>query len=350
MVPTTSQGTASGGVGIIGSGSYLPEGKRTNEDVAAASGITVEWITRRTGVHVRHVAKPEEAASHLAAAAVRSAVAAAGIEADDVGLLVLATSTPDELGPATACRVQALTHLRHAVALDVTAACSGWLFAAKVAYDWLASDAHTSYAVVVGVEAYSKFIDLSNRSTASLFSDGAGATVLGRVPMNQGFAGFRLGSDGTLADHALIPAGGSRRPASVSTLSSGGHTIAMNGAGVRDFIAGIFPKILAEALRQHGVSLAQVDLVVTHQPNPVLLRDVARRAGVSDEQLVVVGETVGNMGAANIPYCLATAVAQGRLHEGDLVLLIAFGGGVTWGTALLRWSGAASIRVGHDGP
>ncbi|MBH0243270.1 ketoacyl-ACP synthase III, partial [Streptomyces cavourensis] len=199
-------------IGVLGLGTHLPAGVRDNEEVARDAGVTAQWIGERTGVLTRHVAGPDEAASDLAAHAVRSAVEAAGIGIADVGLLVCATSTPDELGPSTACRVQALVGAHRAVALDVGAACSGWLFAAKVAYDWLRGSERDGYAVVVGVEAYSKFLDPTDRGTSVLFADGAAATVLGPVAEGHGFADFRLGSDGTQAGLVLIPGGRSELP------------------------------------------------------------------------------------------------------------------------------------------
>ncbi|MFD3515737.1 3-oxoacyl-ACP synthase III family protein [Streptomyces sp. NPDC058657] len=331
--------------GIVGVGSYLPERRRTNEDIAAGAGVHAQWIVERTGVRQRFVAAPDEAASDLAAVALKSAAAAAGIDVERLRLIVVATSTPDELGPSTACRVQALTGASHAVALDVTAACSGWLFAAKVARDWLAQDDLAGYAAVVAVEAYSKFLDPTDRATATLFGDGAAAAILGPVP-EHGFADFVLGSDGHFADHALIPAGGSRRPASTATLNDRGHKITMNGRGVRDFIVDIFPRIVTDALARNHLALTDLAAVITHQPNPLLLQQVARDFGVTDGQLVVVGDRVGNIGAASIPYGLATAAADKRLAHGDRILLVTFGGGVTWGTSLLRWNGAPSIRSG----
>lgn len=200
------------GIGVLGMGTYLPRATRTNAEVARATGVSAEWISERTGVHTRHIAAPHQAASDLAAAAVRSAAAAAGIDPRAIDLLVCATSTPDELGPSTACRIQALVGADRAVALDVGAACSGWLFATKVAHDWLRADSSVRHAAVVGVETYSKFLDPADRGTAVLFADGAAAAVLGAVDPPNGFTDFTLGSDGTLADHVLIPAGGSRAP------------------------------------------------------------------------------------------------------------------------------------------
>lgn len=336
-------------IGVLGMGTYLPHALRTNEDVATAVGVTPDWITERTGVRTRHVAAPDEAASELAAAAVRAAVAAAGIDIDQLDVLIAATSTPDELGPSTACRIQALTGARNAAALDVSAACSGWLFATRVAHDWLAQDPCARYAAVVGVEAYSKFIDPADRGTAVLFADGAAAAVLGPVPGDGGFAGFQLGSDGTGAHHVLIPAGGSRVPASPDTLGGHQHHIQMDGRAVRDFIADIFPRLVNETLARHRLRLDDIDAFITHQPNPVLLRGLGDSIGIPPNRLVIVGDEVGNIGAASAPYALATAAARGLLPLGGRVLIAAFGAGVTWGSALLNWTGAPAIRI-SSGP
>lgn len=332
-------------IGVLGMGTYLPRDRRTNDDVADTAGVSPGWITERTGVHTRHVAAPDEAASDLAASAVRAAAAAAGIDTDHLDVLIAATSTPDELGPSTACRIQALTGARNAVALDVGAACSGWLFATRVAHDWLRADSCARYAAVVGVEAYSKFLDPSDRGTAVLFADGAAASILGPVPDGGGFADFRLGSDGTLAHHVLIPAGGSRVPASAATVNAGKHAIHMDGRAVRDFITEVFPLIVAESLARNRLRLDDIDVFITHQPNPVLLRSLGDRIGIRADRLVIVGDEVGNIGAASAPYALAAAAGRGLLPKGGRVLIAAFGAGVTWGSALLNWTGASSIRI-----
>ncbi|MFK0293458.1 3-oxoacyl-ACP synthase III family protein [Streptomyces sp. NPDC090442] len=332
-------------IGIHGMGTYLPHHTRSNDDIAAAAGVTPEWITQRTGVHTRHVAGPDEAASDLAAAAVRAAVAAAGIDIEQLDVLIVATSTPDELGPSTACRVQALTGARHAVALDVSAACAGWLFAARVAHDWLRGQGGARYAAVVGVEAYSKFLDPTDRGTAVLFADGAAAAVLGPVPDDAGFTDFRLGSDGTGAHHVLIPAGGSRIPASPATLGARQHHVYMDGRAVRDFIVDVFPRLVRESLAGNALQLTDIDAYITHQPNPVLLRDLGERIGIPPGRLVIVGDEVGNIGAASAPYALAGAASRGLLPRGGRILLAVFGAGVTWGSALLTWTGAPVIRI-----
>lgn len=327
-------------IGVLATGTCLPERILTNDEVAAAAGVKPDWIVQRTGVLRRHVAEPEQAASDLAAEAVRKALTAAGLPASALGLLVLATATPDELGPSTACRVQALVGADRAVAFDVAAACSGWLFAARVAHDWLRAGTGERYAAVVGVEVYSRFVDPSDRATAVLFADGAAATILGPVPGGTGFASIRLGSDGTAAGDVLIPAGGSRMPASPQTLAARRHTVHMDGRAVRDFILRIFPEVLGDALDHNGLRLTDIDLLVSHQPNPLLLRRAAVDAGVPEDRVVIVGHEVGNIGAASLPYALASADRDGRLRTGSRVLVTAFGAGLTWGSTVLTWSRA----------
>ncbi|WP_405881545.1 beta-ketoacyl-ACP synthase 3 [Streptomyces sp. NBC_00169] len=325
-------------IGVLATGSCLPERILTNDEVAEAACVDPDWIVQRTGVLRRHIAAPEQAASDLAAEAVRKALTAAGLPASALGLLVLATSTPDELGPSTACRVQALVGADNAVAFDVAAACSGWLFAARVARDWLRSGTGERYAAVVGVEVYSRFVDPADRATAVLFADGAAATILGPVPPGTGFAPIRLGSDGTGAGDVLIPAGGSRLPASPQTVAEGRHKVHMDGRVVRDFILRIFPKVLGDALNRNGLRLADVDLLVSHQPNPLLLRRAAAEAGLPEDRVVIVGHEVGNIGAASLPYALAGADSDGRLRTGSRVLVTAFGAGLTWGSTILTWT------------
>lgn len=335
-------------IGVLGMGTHLPPTVRTNTEVAEGAGVTAQWISERTGVLRRHVAGPHEAASDLAAHAVRSAAEAAGVDVADIGLLICGTSTPDELGPSTACRIQTLVGASGAVALDVSAACSGWLFAAKVAHDWLRGAGEIRYAAVVGVEVYSKFLDPADRGTAVLFADGAAAAVLGPVPASQGFTHFSLGSDGTLADRVLIPAGGSRFPASAATLADRAHCIRMDGRTIGRFITDVFPRLITDALDRGGLGIQDVDCVVAHQPNPVLLRRIGADLGIPTDRLVVVGDEVGNIGAASTPYALARAAARGQLKSGDRVLLAVFGAGMTWGSALLTWSGAHALTAATE--
>lgn len=326
------------GWAIRGTGAYLPARRVRSEDVSRSLGLEPSWIERRTGIRHRHVAAPGQAASDLAAAAAERALREAGVDACDVGLIVLGTSTPDELGPSTACRVQALLGARRAAAFDVAAACTGFVYGLQAAVGWLAAQRGPApHALVIGVEVYSRFLDRGDRPTAALFGDGAAAAVIGAVAPPYGIGPVTLGSDGSRAGDVLIPAGGSRAPASAATVAGLGHTIHMDGAAVRDFIGGIFPRLVAEAAGAAGIKPADLALVVPHQPNPRLVASLAGRAGLDPAQLAIAGQDVGNIGAASLPYALDRALRTRGITAGDLVLLAGFGAGVTWGHVLITW-------------
>ncbi|CNG39783.1 3-oxoacyl-[acyl-carrier-protein] synthase III%2C FabH_1 [Mycobacterium tuberculosis] len=334
------------GWAIRGTGSCLPERCVPSDELSRSLGLDPSWIEDRTGIRRRHLAAPGQAASDLAAAAAARALDAAGLEPGDIGLLVLGTSTPDLIAPSTACRVQALLGARRAAAFDVAAACTGYVFGLQAALGWLAAQRATArpggvrageHALVVGVEVYSRFLNPADRGTVAVFGDGAAATVIGPVPAPYGIGPVTLGSDGSGTDDVLIPAGGSRTPATAETLAGLGHTIHMDGRAVRGFIEHIFPRLVAEATEAAGVKPADLALVVPHQPNPRLVAALAAGAGLDPGQLAIVGHEVGNIGAASIPYALDRAVRAGRLRGGDLVLLAGFGAGVTWGHTLITW-------------
>ncbi|PRY59847.1 3-oxoacyl-ACP synthase III family protein [Glycomyces artemisiae] len=328
--------------GLLGTGAYAPARAAGNAELAAALDIDPQRILDSTGIRERRRADATEAASDLAARAAEAALEQAGCDAADLDLLVVGTSTPDELGPATACRVQALLGARRAVAFDIGAACSGYLFGLKVARDWLAG-AGRGRALVVGAEVYSRFLDPADRATAVLFGDGAGASVVGPVPAGTGIESVRLGADGTRAGSVLIPAGGSRRPADPGTVREGAHRIRMDAPAIRRAFPELFDLAIGEILAAHGLKLDDIDLVVPHQPNPRTLRRYAEHAGIPQDRLAVIGEHLGNIGAASIPAALAAAEADGRLKDGDRVLLAAVGAGLTWGSALITWT-----RPGKD--
>lgn len=331
-------------IGILGMGRYLPTEVRTNEDVAARTpGVNADWVTRRTGVLTRHVAAPHEAASDLATPAVRAALEAAGIGPDQIVLLIVATTTPDEPSPATACRVQAAIGAQQAVPFDVNGACAGWLYAAKIAHHWLRHDTRAGYAVVVGVEVFSRFLDPADRATSVIFGDGAAAAVLGPVPEGTGFTDIRLGNDSDLAEAVIMPGGGSRHPASTSTVERRDHTIRMDGRAVTRFFRRTFPDLLEMLLKENGLTIDDVDAFAGHQANPVLLRSVAAEHGITADRLVIVGDRVGNIGSGCTPFAIAEASAKGMLRPGSRVVAIAFGAGMTWGSALLTWSCDANV-------
>ncbi|MDN3243087.1 3-oxoacyl-ACP synthase III family protein [Glycomyces tritici] len=318
--------------GIIGSGAYAPATVIDNEAAAAALTVAPQWILDATGIRERRRAASGEAASDLAAHAARAALRRTGLGIADIGLIVVGTSTPDELGPSTACRVQALLGARGAVALDVGAACAGYLFGLSLARDWLAARPGAGYALVIGVEVYSRFLDPRDRSTAVIFGDGAGASIVGPVADGEGIRSVRLGSDGTRADAVLIPAGGSRRP-----FEPAAQRITMDAKAIRKAFPELFDMMLAETLAEHRIGVDGIDLLVPHQPNPRTLRMFAEDAGIPLEKVVVIGDRLGNIGAGSIPTALAEAAADGRLKPGQRVLLMAIGAGLTWGSILIHW-------------
>ncbi|WP_019633272.1 3-oxoacyl-ACP synthase III family protein [Actinomadura atramentaria] len=323
---------------VHGTGAYLPDRRVTSAELARDLGLDPAWIAERTGIRARHTAAPGQAASDLAARAARAALDDAGLDVADIGLIVVGTSTPDELGPSTACRVQALLGARGAAAFDVAAACTGFVYGLQAAVGWLATQRGAPpRALVVGVEVYSRFLDPRDRATAVLFGDGAAAAVLGPADPPHGIVSLVLGSDGTRADDVLIPAGGSRAPASARTLDARGHTIHMDGRAVRDFITGTFPRLVTAAITGAGIAPGELDLVVPHQPNPRLTATLGPAAGLDPDRIAIVGHDVGNIGAASLPYALHRALTARAVPAGGLVLLAGFGAGLTWGHALLRW-------------
>ncbi|MFB4320523.1 3-oxoacyl-ACP synthase III family protein [Actinomadura sp. 21ATH] len=332
-VPADHRGWA-----IRATGSYLPGPPIPSRALSCELGLDPGWIERRTGIRSRHAAAPGQAASDLAAEAARRALDAAGLGPRDIGLIVLGTSTPDELGPATACRVQALLGASRAAAFDIAAACTGFVYGLQAAVGWLATRrGPTPHALVIGVEVYSRFLDPGDRATRALFGDGAAAAVIGPAPAPYGIGPLTLGSDGTRAGDVLIPAGGSRRPTAPGTLADRGHTIRMDGRAVRDFITEIFPRLVGEAAEEAGVKPADLDLVVPHQPNPRLVASLAAEAGLEPAQLVIAGHDAGNIGAASLPYALDRAVRTRGIATGELVLLAGFGAGLTWAHTVVTW-------------
>lgn len=331
-------------IGVLGMGTYIPPNEITNERVAQTTGVTEEWIIRATGIRARYAAAEDEAASDLGLQALRLALAAADVDPEQLDLIIMATSTPDELGPATACRVQHKIKAHAAVAFDINAACSGWLFGASTVQGWFATHPRARYAAVITVDTYTKFLDMSDRSTAVLFSDGAVATILGKVTSG-GIHDIFLGSDGATADSIMIPAGGSRMPVvpgNTGTLQQ----IHMDGRAIRDFAYKVVPHTVKGVLSRNSMAMEDIDLVVAHQPNPVLLTRLAERSGIPQDKLVITGDEVGNIGCACTPYALSSAASRGMIEEGSRVLVVAFGAGMTWGGALMTWNGAPAVRMG----
>ncbi|MEW2086929.1 beta-ketoacyl-ACP synthase 3 [Streptomyces sp. NPDC005283] len=331
---------AVGGIGILGTGSYLPEQVMSNEVVGARAGVSAEWIERKTGIVERRYAAGHEAASDLAVEAAVRALDDSGTDAADLAWIVVATSTPDHPQPATAAFVQHRLGAYGAAAFDVNAVCSGFIAALHTGAGLLAvpgSDGGRRRALIIGSEVYSRIIDPADRRTAPLFGDGAGAVVLGSVTEGRGLVGTAMRTDGHL--HALIgvTAGGSRKPASAKTVDRGDHFFRMQGREVRDFVVRELPDVVAGTLAAFGVPADEVDHFVPHQANGEMLRGVLGGLGLTSARTHLPVDRHGNTGAASIPLALDHACRQGAVTDDETVLLAGFGGGMTTGAVLLRW-------------
>jgi 3-oxoacyl-[acyl-carrier-protein] synthase III len=329
--PTTAEGTVA--AGLSGVGVALPETVVTNADWERVLDTTDEWITSRTGIRERRRAAPDETTSDLAGRAARAALADAGLEPREIGAVIVATTTPDHVIPQTAPTVSAGLGLE-VPAFDVGAGCTGFVYGLAVA-GTLAACGLAERVLLIGAEVLTRFVDPSDRETAVLFGDGAGATV---VTAGTGALGpFDLGSDGGLRDLLVVPAGGARDATSPETVAGGAHRLRMNGREVyRHAVSRMSASSLA-VLGDAGLAAADVDILVGHQANARILDAVARRLGIPEERAFLAIARYGNTSAASIPIALAEAREQGRLEDGMRVLLTAFGAGLTWGSCLLRW-------------
>ncbi|MDI3316453.1 MAG: beta-ketoacyl-ACP synthase III [Bacillota bacterium] len=327
------------GVTIRGLGVSLPEEIRTNEDLAGMVETSNEWILTRTGIAERRIASAAVATSDLALAAARQALDAAAVSPQELDLIVVATVTPDMPFPATACLLQAELGATRAACFDLEAACSGFLYGAGIAAQFVRTGVYR-HVLVVGAETLSRIVDWSDRSTCVLFGDGAGAAVLGPASEEEGLLGFVLGADGAHAGLITQPAGGSRRPASLETVLQGEHTIRMQGREVYRVAVPAMVRASEEVLARAGVGIGDVDLFVPHQANARIIEAVGERLGIDRDRVFFNIERYGNISAASIPVSLYDAEKAGRLKPGHLVLTAAFGAGLTWAAALWRWTGA----------
>ncbi|GAA4804445.1 ketoacyl-ACP synthase III [Streptomyces ziwulingensis] len=334
---TARNGRTAGGIAVLGTGSCLPSHLVGNDEVGAAAGVTDEWIRNKTGIRARRRAKPDEATSDLAVAAGRAAMEAAGITAADLSLVVVATSTPDQPQPPTASIVADGLGAGHGTAaFDVNAVCSGFVFALNAAQHILAGS-DSPYALVIGADVYSRILDHTDRRTAILFGDGAGAVVLGPARPGRGLLAGRLAGFGAERDLIEVPGGGSRRPTSRETLAAGLQYFRMNGRGVRDFVAETVTPAITAFVRGAGYTAADVDHFVPHQANGRMLDDLSATLGIAPGRTHATYQDFGNTGAASVPVTLDHAARRGHLADGDLVLLAGFGGGMAMGLSLLRW-------------
>jgi len=324
-------------MGILGTGSYLPEKVLTNQDMEKMVNTSNDWIVTRTGIHERRIAAENQATSDLAAAAGRAALEKAKLKPSDLDLILVATISPDMPTPSTACLVQSKLGALQAAAFDISAACSGFVYGLAVAKAFIESGVYR-HILLVGAEKLSTFIDWKDRTTCVLFGDGAGAVVLGPLDGNHGevLTTF-LAANGGEADLLKIPGGGSQNPVSADSIEKGLHYLKMQGKEI--FKIGV--KVMADAalkvIQSAGLSVDQVALFILHQANLRIMQAVAERLGIPPEKLYVNVDKIGNTSAASIVLALDEAVKKGRIHAGDYVVLSAVGAGTTYAAALIHW-------------
>ncbi len=318
---------------IAGCGSYLPERRMSNADLTEIVDTTDDWIVARTGIHARHIAADDEMTSHLALKAARAAIAHAGIDVQEIDTIIMATTTPDSTFPATAVTVQAELGLHHGAAFDVQAVCSGFVYALTIA-DTFIRCGQSKTVLVIGAETFSRLLDWTDRTTCVLFGDGAGAVVVKAAEgegtnADQGILTAHLHSDGRYKDKLYVDGG----PSSTGTT---GH-VRMEGREVFRHAVVNIAETIKESLTATGLSVDDIDWFVPHQANKRILDGTAKRIGLPPEKVVMTVGEHGNTSAASVPLALDTAVRDGRIKRGDLVLLEAMGGGFTWGSVMLRW-------------
>jgi len=322
--------------GIVGTGHAYPEGILTNADLEKIVETSDDWITARTGIKQRRKAAPGEYTSQFAVRAARQAIARAGIDPLDIDLILCATVTPDQILPSTGCIIQAELGANKAAAMDIVAACSGFLYGLTLA-DSQIRTGQIRHALVIGAEILTQYVDYTDRGTCVLFGDGAGAAVVGPVDEGKGILASRIRSDGRYLEQLFSPGGGTRRPPSADTLAAGDHFFKMKGNELFKVAVRSMSEISCEVLSEAGLKADDVKIFIPHQANQRITDAVANKLNVEQERVYSNISMHGNTSSASIPIALDECVEAGRIEKDDLVLMASFGGGVTWGGVLVRW-------------
>ncbi len=333
---SVSGAAAGSAVSIVGIGSYAPDRILTNKDLEKIVATTDEWIVSRTGMRERRIAAPEQATSDLAAEAAKRALVSAGMAADEVEMIIVGTITPDLPFPNTACLVQSKIGARKAFCFSLEAACSGFVYALETARNFIAAGAVRN-ALVIGAETMSRILDWQDRATCVLFGDGAGAVVLKAAGAPRGIMASSLGANGALTDLLLVPAGGSRQPASEETVRQRQHYLKMSGKEVFKHAVTNMTRAGLDALKRSGLTIDDVTWIIPHQANQRIISAIGERLGVATEKVIVNVDKYGNTSGASVGLAMDEAWRDGRLKKGDIVLLVVFGGGFTWGATVLEW-------------
>ncbi len=321
---------------ISGTGMSVPSRVVTNHDLERMVDTSDEWITARTGIKERRIAAQDEGVSEHATRSARLALESAGVPPEDVDLLILATVTPDMPIPATSCTVQHQIGCRRAWAFDMQAGCSGYIYAQAVATQFLLSG-RARHVLVIGAELLSKYLDWSDRGTCVIFADGAGATLMSAGALPRGVLASAMHSDGGMADYICMPGGGSRYPPTADTVRERLHYIKMRGNETFKIAVRSLEEVSREVLATAGLAPSDVDWFIPHQANRRIIDLVGERLGIGSERCYVNIDRFGNTSAASIPLALDEAVRSGRIATGDVILMAAFGAGLTWAASVVRW-------------
>ena len=321
---------------ITGTGSYAPKKVITNHDLEKLIDTSDEWITERTGIKERRIVEKGQTTSDLAYEASRKALKAAGIGAHELDLILVATMTPDTILPSMGCVLQEKLGAKNAAAFDIAAACSGFIYGMSIADAFIRSGTYKNI-LLVGAEVISRFMDWEDRTTCILFGDGAGAAVIQRHTGKRGILSTHLHSDGSMGDLLYVPAGGAKHPASIETIQKRMHFIKMKGNETFKAAVRALEGVVQEALSHNKVKPEEIDYLVPHQANLRIIQAMAQRLNMPMEKVVLTLPKYGNTSAASIPMALDEAVRDGRIKENHLLLFEAFGGGLTWASALVRW-------------
>jgi 3-oxoacyl-[acyl-carrier-protein] synthase-3 len=322
--------------GILGMGHSYPEGILTNADLEKMVDTNDEWITTRTGIKQRHKAAPDEYTSQFGSRAALQALERAGLRPDDIEILVCATTTPDQILPSTGALIQAQIGAHNAAGMDLFAACSGFLYGLTMVESMIRTG-QIRYALVIGAEVLTKYVDYTDRTTCVIFGDGAGAAVLGPVPEGKGILATKIRSDGRYEEQLYAPGGGTKLGTTHETIDNRDHYFKMKGNELFKVAVRSMAEISAEMMEKAGVTVDEVDLVIPHQANQRITDAVASRLGVPAEKVYSNIAWHGNTSSASIPIAMDECIQSGRIKEGSLVVLTAFGGGVTWGGTVLRF-------------
>lgn len=321
---------------IIATGAYAPSKKLTNFDLEKIVDTSDEWIVERTGIKERRTCGTDEAASDLAFEAAKIALKNAGLKAKDIDLIIVATVSADMPFPSTACILQDRLGIKNTPAFDLNAACSGFIYGLSIADSFIRTMTYKRI-LVVGAEALTKFLDWEDRTTCVLFGDGAGAAILEATTEDRGIIATKLYSDGSLGDFIKLEGGGSRNPASKDTMKKKQHFIKMKGNETFKVAVRALESLVIDTLKENNIKPSQLSILIPHQANLRIIQATASRLGISMDKVMLNLERYGNTSAASIPIAMDEAVRTGRVRAGDIVLLEAFGAGLTWASALIKW-------------